>query len=277
MFNEQLEKLIEFALIDGNLTEKEREILKKKAISQGFDPDEVEMVIDARLFEMQQSTAQLKNQVNVNDTSNLKGIHLLFKKIEEIDAEQEPVIEVKKEEYKNTEGVNSFFSNVGTFLSNSSAETDASKLKHKWEIKQKEKIFNLIKSFPIANNKEEIIEFLSYSVPLSIKGGKAPSSGLLGKAMPQFALMESFEKYENEKEESEIINENRLTDYGYAFSQKNYTILLRHNWKLKSEQVIIKGRSILSDESEEKKQIEEFAKQLGMKTEGGGFFGFFKK
>jgi hypothetical protein len=272
MFNEQLEKLIEMALIDGVLTDKEREILKRKAVSQGFDEDEFEMVLEAKLFEKNQTTSQVIN----NNDSNLSGIHLLFKKINDIDSEQEPNIEVKKEEYKNTEDVNSFFSNVGTFFSNSSSESDVRKQKNKWVIKQKEKILNIINTFPIGNIKDEILEFLTYSVPLSIKGGKAPSSGLLGKAMPQFALMESFEKYENEKEESEIINENRLYDYTDNFSQKNYSILLRHNWKLKSEQVVLKGRSIFAVDSEGKKQIEEFAKQLGMKTEGGGFFGLFK-
>ncbi|MEY4659601.1 MAG: hypothetical protein RJB36_1367, partial [Bacteroidota bacterium] len=54
MFNEQLEKLIEMALMDGELTEKEKQILFKKAESLGVDLDEFEMVLEAKLFEKQQ-------------------------------------------------------------------------------------------------------------------------------------------------------------------------------------------------------------------------------
>ena len=53
MYNEQLEKLIDYALADGELTEKEKQVLFKKAESMGVDLDEFEMVLDARLFEKQ--------------------------------------------------------------------------------------------------------------------------------------------------------------------------------------------------------------------------------
>ena len=53
MYNEQLEKLIEMALLDGELTEKEKQVLFKKAESFGVDLDEFEMVLDSKLFEIQ--------------------------------------------------------------------------------------------------------------------------------------------------------------------------------------------------------------------------------
>jgi len=55
MYNEQLEKLIEMALMDCELTEKEKQILFKKAESFGVDLDEFEMVLEAKLFEKQKS------------------------------------------------------------------------------------------------------------------------------------------------------------------------------------------------------------------------------
>ena len=55
MYNEQIEKLIEMALMDGELTEKEKQVLFKKAETQGIDLDEFEMVLDARLFEKKQA------------------------------------------------------------------------------------------------------------------------------------------------------------------------------------------------------------------------------
>lgn len=58
MYNEQMENLISAALADGVLTEKEKQILFKKAESMGIDLDEFEMVLDARLVEMKKREAQ---------------------------------------------------------------------------------------------------------------------------------------------------------------------------------------------------------------------------
>lgn len=55
MYNEQIEVLISAALADGMLTEKEKQILFKKAQAQGIDLDEFEMVLDARLVELEKA------------------------------------------------------------------------------------------------------------------------------------------------------------------------------------------------------------------------------
>ncbi|MBQ2177396.1 MAG: hypothetical protein II453_20880 [Alphaproteobacteria bacterium] len=52
MYNQQIEELISAALADGVLTEKEKQILFKKAQGMGIDLDEFEMVLDARLVEL---------------------------------------------------------------------------------------------------------------------------------------------------------------------------------------------------------------------------------
>ncbi|MFV0164347.1 hypothetical protein OBK04_11935 [Empedobacter falsenii] len=61
MYSEQLEKLIELALSDGELTEKEREVLYKKAQAENIELDEFEMVLDAKLFEL-----KTKNKMNIS-------------------------------------------------------------------------------------------------------------------------------------------------------------------------------------------------------------------
>lgn len=58
MYNEQLEQLIDAALTDGVLTEKEKQILFKKAQAMGVDLDEFEMVLDARLVKLQKAEAE---------------------------------------------------------------------------------------------------------------------------------------------------------------------------------------------------------------------------
>ena len=55
MYNEKIEQLIKAALADGVLTEKEKQILFKRAQEQGVDLDEFEMVLDARLVELQKA------------------------------------------------------------------------------------------------------------------------------------------------------------------------------------------------------------------------------
>lgn len=65
MFNEKLDKLIEMALMDGVVTDKEREVLFKKAKEMGVDLDEFEMVLDAKLVEKQKQGAPTQKKDNV--------------------------------------------------------------------------------------------------------------------------------------------------------------------------------------------------------------------
>jgi len=62
MFSSRLETLINSALKDGVLTDKEREIIKKRAEAEGEDWGEVEMLLDARLEEMQSDPSFLAAQ-----------------------------------------------------------------------------------------------------------------------------------------------------------------------------------------------------------------------
>ena len=55
MYNETLEVLIKAALADGVLTEKEKQILFKRAQEEGIDLDEFDMVLNARLVELQKA------------------------------------------------------------------------------------------------------------------------------------------------------------------------------------------------------------------------------
>ena len=53
MYSKELEEIIEAALADGEITEKERAVLHKRAIAEGVDPDELDVVIEGRLAKMQ--------------------------------------------------------------------------------------------------------------------------------------------------------------------------------------------------------------------------------
>lgn len=55
MFSKELEEIIEAALADGVLTDKERAILHKRAQAEGVDTDELDIVLDGRLAKMKRS------------------------------------------------------------------------------------------------------------------------------------------------------------------------------------------------------------------------------
>ena len=57
IYNPMLENLIEMALADGELTEKEKQVLFKRAQAMGIDLDEFEMVLDAKLYERKKRDA----------------------------------------------------------------------------------------------------------------------------------------------------------------------------------------------------------------------------
>ncbi|MDD6583042.1 MAG: leucine-rich repeat protein [Bacteroidales bacterium] len=57
-----LEKLIQAALVDGVVTDKERAVLVKKVKEAGGDVDEFEMLLDARIYEAQQKNGKAKSE-----------------------------------------------------------------------------------------------------------------------------------------------------------------------------------------------------------------------
>lgn len=70
IFSARLEMLIKSALQDGILTEQERAIILKRAEKEGEDPDEVAMIIEARLAEMKQSTSSSETNIKSESVSD---------------------------------------------------------------------------------------------------------------------------------------------------------------------------------------------------------------
>lgn len=73
MYNEKLEALISAALADGVLTEKEKQVLFKKAEAMGIDLDEFEMVLEGRLAKCQKEKAEKEPQ-SAKPTQKKKAI-----------------------------------------------------------------------------------------------------------------------------------------------------------------------------------------------------------
>ena len=78
IFSDRLEALIAATLQDGLLTDKERELLKRRAEKEGEDWDEVEMIIEARLAEMQTEKEIVSAATPQMDAIELKDANELY-------------------------------------------------------------------------------------------------------------------------------------------------------------------------------------------------------
>jgi hypothetical protein len=88
--NPEIEKLIEFALADGVITDKEREVIRKKAEKLGEDPDEAEMILDAKLV-------MKDNNISDDNLKNSKKTITKDKEVQEVKHNYTPKKPVFKE------------------------------------------------------------------------------------------------------------------------------------------------------------------------------------
>ena len=163
MFSKELEEVIEAALADGVLTDKERAVLHKRAQAEGVDPDELDVVIDGRLAKMKRQEDWLR-PAPPKEATNQKYGNVL--KCPSCGAQVVGGSALCPE-------CGYAFSNVGA---NSSYEKLSAKLeaievayRHKVEPfipifgvsnKVKEKA-NVIRMFPVPNTRADLLEFLA--------------------------------------------------------------------------------------------------------------------
>jgi hypothetical protein len=171
MYSEKMNNLIQIALSDGILTEKERQILLKNAQAEGIDLDEFEMVLDAKLHEISK---------NKTDNSALKSNKLGdVKKCPACGAVINSFQTVCNEcgyEFRNIDA-NSTVATLSAKLEAVVTEYDkwlsekknlAGKLSslttdRETEISNRQSA--IIKLFPIPNTREDILELLHFIYP----------------------------------------------------------------------------------------------------------------
>lgn len=242
MYNEQLEKLIEMALMDGELTEKEKQILFKKAESFGVDLDEFEMVLEAKLFEKQQSNKKVETPVSASPKSDKYGdvkkcpacgailqsfqtkcsdcghefsnieanasIDKLFKMLNEAE-------DMRKEDSTSSNPLSAIGSLMAKQMASGFGPDKVDKKK-----------MEIISNFPIPTTKNDILEFLSLAVP------KAKQKGNL---------------FTKNNPENKTHNE---------FVQV---------WKTKCEQIIMKAKFSMKEDKKALEEIMQYANELGIK------------
>jgi hypothetical protein len=166
--NPEIENLINMALADGDVSDKERAIILRKAKSIGLDKDEVELILDGKI-------TLLKNEQSLtigtkSSKSNTEGD---VKKCPACGAAvQSFTINCRDcgHEFRNTKTNSRIIHLIErleaierTYLPNSSNQMlDYQKQKEMCRTQSK-----IIKNFPIPNNKEDILEFLSLGISKS--------------------------------------------------------------------------------------------------------------
>tara|TARA_Y100001970_G_scaffold34881_1_gene43136 strand:+ start:9965 stop:10705 length:741 start_codon:yes stop_codon:yes gene_type:complete len=245
--NPELEKYIDFAVADGEVTDEEKAILVRKAEELGVALDELEMVLGAKLHIRKKENDSLKDikentsQISVQQKQNLNpskcpecqaAIESFSTRCIYCDAEiknikssfsinnlNEKLIEAeeKARNQKSSGGL------IGKFMSALDGETEIEK-----------RIYNakssVIRTFPIPNTKEDILEFLTLAVAsvttikINFLERMAGESGTMG-----------------------------------------HRITYKNAWLNVCQKVIMKARFSMKDDKELLAEIESYANQLEIK------------
>ena len=238
--NPEIENLINMALADGEVTEKERLIILRKAESLGLDQDEIEMILDGKIALLNKQSAYLENtkppsqkecdikkcpscgaQVQSFSTKCNDCSHE-FRNIDSSNSIKQLIskLELAEKSAKNS-------SQSGGILGGLLAIVDSDTA---IERKVFEAKANIISTYPIPNSKEDILEFLTLSVAQinSIQIGTlirlAGTSGTFG-----------------------------------------YKIKYKNSWVSVANSVIMKARFSMKEDKATLAEIEHYAKQLGIK------------
>lgn len=168
MYDEKIEALIKAALADGVLTEKEKQVLFKRAQEAGIDLDEFEMVLDARLVELQKEEKEKaeKSAPKSNKYGDVRKCPTCgslvpalatscpdcgyeFAGIESNLSSQKLAAKIEQinQEYENK---------ISSIKENISED-------NKWSLKKNKinAIAQVVKNFPIPNTKADLFEFIT--------------------------------------------------------------------------------------------------------------------
>jgi len=164
--NAELEKLIDLTLADGQLTDKERTVLFRKAKELGVDEDELEVVLDGKLFALQKNSPS--NSVKHGDVKKCPSCNAQINSFTSVCGDC-------GYEFRNI-GANNSVKDLSQKLDQVVSECGAKSYKHmvgrgygdeetarRDDIAAKQKY--VIKNFPVPNTREDILELLYFIQP----------------------------------------------------------------------------------------------------------------
>ena len=241
IYDAGLEGFIEMALADGELTEKEKQILYKKAQVRGIDLDEFEMVLEAKLFEkrksmqaaMPQPQAATPKSNKYGDVRKCPGCGAVVESfnsrcpdcgfefsgvdaVSSFEALNKKLEEIDRRYYKDYSASGNFFKQA---FNESTRMNDQMRI-----IRMKQQA---VSTFPIPTAKEDLLEFLAMGIPMAEKKGSRLMRNNVGS--PDF-------------EHNQLANA----------------------WHNKLKQVVIKSRLAMKNDPSTLEEIERYAKELGI-------------
>jgi DnaJ-domain-containing protein 1 len=162
----ELEKYIDLALVDGVLTDKERQVLKRKAQELGVDQDEFEMVLESKLHLAQKATAPPPPQPMPEPKKPKSNKEGDIKKCPSCGAPAKSfnlICEECGHEFRNVEANSSM-----NELLNKLNKISKSQFKDEYGYLGEKEYFkvraDVIRDFSIPTSKEDLIEFATKSI-----------------------------------------------------------------------------------------------------------------
>ncbi len=225
-----LDNLINLALADGEVTEKERAIILRKAESLGEDKDEIEMILEGKISLMKKEQLALNSQTPI-PTGNKEGIVVKCPSCGDIvpsftinckacghefrGVTSRSIIlqlQIKLKEIEDYEWKNNPYNGLN----------GNNKLDHMVLNSIADKQTPIIEGFLVPNTKEDLLEFLSLALPIGSK---------------QFSWSEKF--------------------------THSADVKLSKTYKAKAQQCIMKARIAFTNDIELLNQIKNYSIQLG--------------
>jgi hypothetical protein len=170
--NPEIEKLIELALADGEITQKERSVILKKAEKLGEDPDEINMILDGKQH-------QLKTNKQKEKVGNIKICPACG------DSVKSMVLNCKSCGHEFNRSVQS---DSLKEMIKKLEKIDVNDLGVDYE----ENVAKIVKSFAVPSNFEEIYQFGIYcvnAIDSSANSWRVDSSAYESKAMECISLL----------------------------------------------------------------------------------------
>jgi hypothetical protein len=176
----EIEKLIDLALADGQITEKERNVILKKAAEHGVDADEVEMVLDAKLHQLEASKPKEKEKVGNIKTcpacgASVKAFQIKcndcgheFSNTLSLTSKQKLFSEFEKVEIEERSRTLNF-----------TEKLDAERV---YDRKINARKASIVSTFPLPYNKEDLLDFFNLAIHESKKYGSVQDDDVLRQA-----------------------------------------------------------------------------------------------
>ena len=186
MYSEQLEAIIDAALADGVLTDKEREVLYRRAAQEGVDADELDVVIEGRLAKVKQQIELSKSVLPKSSANEKKGNVVKCPNCGCPDVAGRAICPECGYAFTNI-GVSSSIERFNKELSElNRSHEEKTKGSSFWDVitvdkkrdKQVANKMDFISKFPVPNSRADLLEFLQMIQPSAKATG--PKDGLTG-------------------------------------------------------------------------------------------------